>query len=235
MKFIVAEEVFEVLENACFGIVFAKNVNNMIPNAESARLLENSIKFIEEKFASTRVREAREILPYREAFKKLGMNPNKFMSSIEAMASRIEKKKGFPNINSIVDLGNAISLKHLVPLGAHDIDSASGDICVRFSKQGDRFIPFGELKEEILENGELIYSVDDKVKTRRWIWRQSEEGKVTEDSRNIFFPIDGFIEQNCSNVLAARDELAEHLQHLFNCQVEVGFVDKAHREIVFKA
>ncbi|MCX7779811.1 MAG: phenylalanine--tRNA ligase beta subunit-related protein [Negativicutes bacterium] len=231
MRFVVEEKVFSVFENVCFGVVFARGVDNTQANPASQKLLADSIRFIEEKFAAAKVKEADEIAPYREAFVKIGLNPNKFMSSIEAMATRIEKKKGFPSINPVVDLGNALSLKHLVPLGVHDVDGTAGDICVRFSRAGDRFIPFGETEEELLDSGELIYSVGDKVKTRRWIWRQSEEGKVTETSKNIFFPIDGFTDRNYRSVLAARDELAELLQRLFNCRVQVGFVDKSNREI----
>lgn len=233
MKFIVEDEVFAKLDNVCFGIVVARGINNQGQNGEIDKLLDASIKFIEEKFANAKVKEAKEIAPYREAFQKLNINPNKFMSSIEAMATRIEKKKGFPKINPVVDLGNAVSLKYLVPLGAHDIDSATGDICVRFSRQGDRFIPFGQQEEELLEPGELIYSVGDKVKTRRWIWRQSEQGKVTEVSKNIFFPIDGFKDHNYASVIAARDELAKLLQQFFGCQVTVGFVDKDNRSMSF--
>lgn len=231
MKFVIADEVFEKLEDVCFGVVFAKGINNRENNSQIGALLDESIKFIEEKFQDKKVKESPEIQPYRAAFTKLGINPNKFMSSIEAMASRIEKKKGFPQINAVVDLGNAISLKHLVPLGAHDVDSASGDIYVRFSKQGDLFIPFGESQEERLEQGELIYSVGNKVKTRRWIWRQSEAGKVTEESKNIFFPIDGFRGANDEQVIRSRDELADLLRQLFACEVEVGFIDKENREI----
>ena len=231
MKFVVAKEVFAQLETACFGVVIASGLDNRGINAEVSRLLADSIRLTEEKFAGAKAKEAREIQPYREAFVRLGINPNKFPSSIEAMAARIEKRKGFPGINPVVDLGNAISLKYLVPLGAHDVDSAAGDIQVRYSEQGDRFLPFGESQEELLDRGELIYSVGDRVKTRRWIWRQSEEGKVTDASRNIFFPIDGFADQNRSSVLAARDELAQLLQRIFGCLVLVDFIDKDHREM----
>ncbi len=231
MKFVVSEQVFEKLENVCFGVVVAKGINNKEENVEINTLLDQSIKFIEEKFENQKLKEAKEILPYREAFQKLDINPNKFMSSIEAMSSRVAKKKGFPKINPVVNLGNSVSLKYLVPLGAHDIDIAHEDICVRFSNEGDKFIPFGQEEVEILEQGELIYSVGDKVKTRRWIWRQSEEGKITEESKNIFFPIDGFKDKNYDNVISARDELAALLKKLFNCEVKVGFIDKDNRKI----
>lgn len=226
MKFVVEEKVFTVLPTACFGVVIARGIDNRANDSRPAELLRQSIASVEEKFAVARAKESKEISPYREAFGKLGINPNKFMSSIEAMASRIEKKKGFPAINPVVDLGNALSLKYLLPMGAHDIDAASGDIQVRFSCRGDLFTPFGENQAEILDAGELIYSAGDRVKTRRWIWRQSEEGKVTEASRNIFFPIDGFSDQNLDSVTAARDELAELLSRIFGASVKVGMIDK---------
>lgn len=229
MKFIVEEKVFSVLPSVCFGVVVARGIDNSATDLRPAELLRQSIGTVEEKFAAAKAKESAEIAPYRDAFIKLGMNPNKFLSSIEAMASRIEKKKGFPSINPVVDLGNALSLKYLLPMGAHDIDAASGDIQVRFSRKGDLFTPFGETQAEELDDGELIYSAGDRVKTRRWIWRQSEEGKVTESSRNIFFPIDGFVDNNRDLVLAARDELAAQIRQIFGASVMTGMVDKENR------
>ncbi|HMM22621.1 MAG TPA: phenylalanine--tRNA ligase beta subunit-related protein [Selenomonadales bacterium] len=231
MKFYVADEVFERMGEVCFGVVYAKGINNRNPLPEIGARLADSITRVEGKFANEKVREAPEIAPYRDAFGKLGLNPNKFMSSIEAMASRVEKGKGLPRINPVVDLGNAVSLKYLVPIGAHDTDKATGDIQVRFSRRGDTFTPFGESEAETLDEGELIYSVGEKVKTRRWIWRQSEEGKITEESRSVFFPIDGFKDRNLERVIAARTELAELLEGLFACEVKVGLVDKDNREL----
>jgi len=154
------------------------------------------------------------------------------MGSIEALASRVEKKKDFPHINGVVDLGNAISLKHLVPMGAHDMGSATDDICVRFSRGGESFVPFGEETAEILEIGELIYGVGDGVKTRRWIWRQSEIGKIIESSADIFFPIDGF-ESNKAAVISARDELAAHIHDIFGRETYIGLVDRNNQSIEF--
>ena len=92
-------------------------------------------------------------------------------------------------------------------------------------------MPFGETAAEVLETGELIYSAGERVKTRRWIWRQSEEGKVTESSRNIFFPIDGFTDGNLELVIAARDELAGLLGDIFGAGVQVGLVDRENRSM----
>jgi DNA/RNA-binding domain of Phe-tRNA-synthetase-like protein len=232
MKFSVSKEVFQKMDNVCFGIVVAKGINNE-ENKKITELLKNSIELTETKFQYRKVKEVEEIVYYRDSFVKLDINPNKFMSSIEAIITRIAKKKGFPSINPIVDLGNAVSIKYLVPLGAHDIEASEDDICIRFSKNGDSFIPFGGNEEEYLEDGELIYSVGNEVRTRKWIWRQSEQGKITKESKNIFFPIDGFKDKNYNSVINARDELAELLKKNFNCQVKVGFVDINNTEFEF--
>ena len=111
-------------------------------------------------------------------------------------------------------------------MGAHDIEQAEGhDIEVRFSTPGDTFIPFGESEAESMPEGELIYTVGTHVRTRHWIWRQSELGKIGPDSRDIFFPIDGFASFNKDAILAAQTELAELCRSVFGCKtVKTGFV-----------
>ena len=230
MKFSVSKEVFEKLDDVCFGIVVAKGIDNKKESIEIKDLLQERIKECEEKFKDSKIKELEEISYYRDAFKKLDINPNKFMSSIEAMLTRVSKGKGLPSINPVVDIGNAISLKYIVPLGAHDIETLNGDINVRLSKSGDIFIPLGCEETETLDDGELIYSVENKVRTRRWIWRQSEQGKITSESKDIFFPIDGFSYKNHNSVIEARDELASLIEKIFSCDVKVGFIDKNNTE-----
>jgi len=231
MKFIVEKEVFDKLDDVCFGIVVAKGIDNTQKIEKIQNLLETGIKANEEKYEGKKVKESEEVACYRDAFRELGINPNKFMSSIEAMLTRVSKKKGLPSINPIVDIGNAMSLKYYLPMGAHDIDTIMPqDVEVRFSREGDKFIPFGETEAEVLDAGELVYAVGDKVRTRRWIWRQSEEGKIVESTKNIFFPIDGFKNSNYDNLVAAREELASLLKEIFDCEIKIGFIDKDNRE-----
>lgn len=231
MKFIVEKEIFEKLPNACFGIVMAKGIDNSKEYKEITKLLDENIEEVSKRFANKKVKEEKEIIPYREAFLALNINPNKYLCSIEALFTRIAKGKGIPHINSIVDLGNAISLKYTLPIGAHDLGNGNEDICIRFAKKGDTFLPFGSENEEVPDIGEVVYAVGNQVRTRRWTWRQSEHGKITPSSTNIFFPIDGFVNFNKEQVIAARDELASYLKKVFNCQVQVGFVDISNLKI----
>lgn len=231
MKFIVEKAIFEKLPNACFGVVMAKGLDNSKAYPAIDRLLDESITAAAHPFEGKKVKEAPDILPYREAFRALNINPNKYLCSIEALFTRIAKGKGMPHINPVVDLGNAVSLKYTLPMGAHDLGGSSEDICIRFALPGDTFLPFGGEAEETPDNGEVVYAVGHQVRTRRWTWRQSEHGKIVPESTDIFFPIDGFTDFNREQVLAARDELQDLVKHIFNCETVVGFVDADHPEM----
>lgn len=196
---------------------------------EIDRLLDESISAASMRFEGRKVKEDPDILPYRAAFRALGINPNKYLCSIEALFTRISKGKGMPRISPAVDLGNAVSLKYTLPMGAHDLGDG-GDIRIRLSRPGDTFLPFGGDTEELPDEGEVVCAVGDQVRTRRWTWRQSEHGKITPASTDIFFPIDGFTSLSGERVIAARDELSARVRELFGCETRVGMVDAVHPE-----
>ena len=64
------------------------------------------------------------------------------------------------------------------------------------------------------------------IRDSRWTWRQSEVGKITPETRDLLFPIDGFTSLNLERVLAARAELAEGLERYFGAKTAVGLVDR---------
>lgn len=231
MYFRVEKEIFEKLPNACFGVVVARGIDNSKAYPAIESLLAESIQTAALHFEGKKVKEEPEILPYREAFRTLGINPNKYLCSIEALFTCIAKGKGMPYINPVVDLGNAISLKYTLPMGAHDLGDTDDDICIRLAKDGDTFLPFGADMEETPDVGEVVYAVGQQVRTRRWTWRQSEHGKITADSTDIFFPIDGFNNFNREKVIKAQTELNGLLKNIFHCETQIGFIDSDNREM----
>ena len=228
MKFIIQKEIFDKLDDLCVGVIVAKGIDNSKEYPNIDKLLDDSIKLAEERFLDKPVKEDERIIPYREAFLKLGINPNKFQCSVEAMFARISKAKGLPHINPLVNLNNAISLKYTLPMGTHDLSKSEEDIEMRFARPGDTFVPMGSLEVEYPDEGEVIYAVSNQVRTRRWTWRQSNEGKIDDKTNYVFFPIDGFVGFNDNNVRDAMKELENVLKSEFNCETISGFVDKDH-------
>ena len=214
----VSKEFFDKLPNACFGAVAVRGLDNTHDIPELEKMLAGNVAECEAYFTGKKPKETEDILPYRAAFTALGINPNKFMCSIEALLTRIAKGKGFPHINAAVDLGNAVSIKHRLPMGAHDLDTIADGLDVRLAEEGDTFIPCGH-----------------EIRTRRWTWRQSERGKITENTKAILFPIDGFSDVNAAEVQAAADELVALLKKYFGegLEIETGTVTKEQPRFEF--
>jgi DNA/RNA-binding domain of Phe-tRNA-synthetase-like protein len=231
MQFIIEDRVFDILPEVCFGVVVARGLDNSGLNNEIKAILQQAIEEAREKFRVLKPKEHPDLKPFREAFRKMAINPNKFPCSVEALSARVARGGSFPEINPAVNLVNAYSLRYTLPMGAHDIDAVEGNIEVRFSRNGDRFIPFGGQEPEILEEGELVYAAGSTIKTRKWIWRQSDAGKVTAESKNVFFPIDGFIGHNRAAVMAARNELAAALELMLKARTSLFYLDSSTRSI----
>lgn len=230
MKFIVRPEIFKKLPDLYVGVVVAKDVDNSQDYPKINKLLNKYMSFSQEKFDGVNVKENDEIIPYREAFRKIGINPNRYPCSAEALFKRLSKGKDLPHINPLVDLNNAISLKYTLPMGTHSLDGIEDNIMMRLAQPGDNFIPLGTDKIEEPDEGEVVYAVGKDVRTRRWTWRQSEHGKITDQTRDVFFPIDGFIDVNKDTVNKARTDLAMKIAEIFGVKTQVGYVDRNHPE-----
>lgn len=190
MFFSVEKELFDLFPDLTIGVVVAKNIDNTQPSGEIDNLLTLIIEEVRKSFTGDKPQEHPRIKPWRMAFSKLGISGSKFPSSIESMARRVLKGDPFPRINPVVDLYNAISLKFLVPMGGHDLDTIKGNIYLKFAEGWEPFLPMGGKETLKVPKGELVYCDDQEVLTRNWVWRQCEKDKVTEKTRNIFIPID---------------------------------------------
>ncbi|HWI51004.1 MAG TPA: phenylalanine--tRNA ligase beta subunit-related protein [Symbiobacteriaceae bacterium] len=225
-KFIVAPELFELFPELCFGVVVAEGIDNAAAAPAITELLQTRTLALAERLSGTDVREHPHIAVWRQAFQKLGLNPNKYPSSIEALAKRVAKGAGLPSINPVVDLGNAMSVTHLLPMGAHDMDVLPGDIEVRLGRPDDIFIPFGAAEPEGVDPGEVVYATGNQIRTRKWVWRQGEKAKVVAETRRIFIPIDAFDGVTGQAALAARSELAGAIERFFGVAPRVYWVDR---------
>jgi len=190
MFFSIQKEIFDILPDLTIGMVVAKDVDNTHPSKEIDDLLARAVEEVKKNFVGDKAQEHPRIKPWRTAFSKLGISGSKFPSSIESMAKRILKGDPFPKINPLVDLYNSVSLRFLVPMGGHDLDTIEGNIHLRFTEGWEPFTPMGGGETVTLQKGELVYRDDREVLTRNWVWRQCEKDKATEKTKNIFIPID---------------------------------------------
>jgi len=190
MLFSIQKELFDILPDLTIGMVVARDVDNTRPSKEIDDLLTRAVEEMKKNFIGDKAQEHPRIKPWRTAFAKLAISGSKFPSSIESMARRVLKGDPFPKITPLVDLYNSVSLRYLVPMGGHDLDTIEGNIYLRFAEGWEPFSPMGGGEAVIVPKGELVYRDDREVLTRNWVWRQCEKDKATEKTKDIFIPID---------------------------------------------
>ncbi len=223
MRYEVDGAVWQAAPEICFGVVAAVDVRPRGGAQSWSRRLEEAVALNAAR-RTERIKDDPAVVPYRDLMRALGMNPNRYPPSLEALLTRIVKGKGLPSVSPLVDAVNVVSLTCDVPIGAHDAATLTdGVLAVRPARSGDTFIPFGSDTAEHPDTGEIVYASGASVRTRRFIWRQSECGKITDATTRALFPIDGAV-GTASRVKAAMQMLSDILATDFGAQVRLGLL-----------
>jgi len=149
---------------------------------------------------------------WRAAMKRNGVSAD-FPCAIESLVRQVVSGRALANINPGVDLGNLEAIKHLTPVG---LFAAEQDIHLRFTRHGEMFTELGRSTPVPVKVGETCYATVDALVTRHFVWRQSEEAKVTTRTTKFFF---------VSEVLpeAGGAETAGRILQSFSAQVQKFF------------
>jgi DNA/RNA-binding domain of Phe-tRNA-synthetase-like protein len=233
MKYTVKPEVFELNPDLRFGIIVAGGLTNTETAPEETERLRNAENTVRDIIRPEDLKNQPIIKGYRQVLENAGINPNKFVNSMEAMMKRVLKGGQLPTINSLVDLCNAISIENQVSLGGHDLADIKEDLSVGFTKGTEKFLPFGAEQYEPVEAGELVFISGDVVQTRKWVWRQSELGKMTLDTHDVFFQLTGFDDSEGSPLIKALDALEDILRSKFKGTYKRYIVKPENAEIEF--
>ena len=119
---------------------------------------------------------------YLEA-KKLYNNQN-FEPPFAHLIKLIKEKGRLPTINTVVDSYNAVSVKHLVSAGAHDVSKIKGKIRFVLTNGSEKYVPLGGNQLEKVEAGEYA-CVDDEHILCRLDVKQSEYTKADENTKSV--------------------------------------------------
>ena len=152
------------------------------------------------------------IAAWRAAFSAFGAKPSRYPSSAEALISRVLKGQPLPRVNALVDLYNAISVRHVVPLGGEDADRLEGALHLTVAAGDEPFDPRDDgVDTEHVAAGEVVWRDDRGVTCRRWNWRQGRRTQLTEDSTCAFFVFDRLDGLTVGELHDAADELSSLL------------------------
>lgn len=186
----IADQVFDLFPEYRRGLVFANDIQNGQSPDSLLALLRQQEQQTRLELAGQDVNAVPRLERWREAFRLTGIKPTKFRPSIDGLARRVLSGNDLPSINRVVDIGNLVSLKYLVPVGAHATDVIQTGMHLRPADGSEDFCSFGTQEWEHPEPGEIIFADGAQVMTRRWAWRQAEHSIVKDSTTAVEFNID---------------------------------------------
>ncbi|MFE4253552.1 B3/4 domain-containing protein [Streptomyces sp. NPDC056910] len=183
------------------------------PSGEgTSALLDDAARRLAARLDGRAPHEDPHMVAWRAAYTAFGAKPSRTRNSAEALAKRALADGGLPRINTLVDVYNAISVAHLIPVGGEDLDHIKGGMRLVRATGEERFatVAGGADVVEHPDAGEVVWCDDDGVTCRRWNWRQGTRTRLTEESVNALFLLEA-MGPHC-DVAAAGTELAELLE-----------------------
>ncbi len=219
----ISEEVFSQFPGYVRGVVLAYDITNGESPEELVSLLRAAEADLRYQLNPDTLVEHPRIASWREAYRSFGANPSKFRPSMEAMTRRVLKSQELPSISALVDIGNVISLRHVLPAGGHAIDVVTQDIALRPATGKEQFTPLDSDQVEAPLPGEIIFVEGDVVLTRRWTWRQAKHTLCLPTTTAVEFNVDGLPPVPLSEVEETCREVGELIERFCGgtCRYEV--------------
>jgi len=145
-----------------------------------------------DRIGQTPLSEVPSLFAWRRAFRGFGVDPTAYRSAGKALLRRLTKQGSIPSINTLVDIGNLVSIRYALPVAMFDRRSVAGTLTVRLATGLESFTDLGSGATEQPEPGEVIF-VDDAghVAARRWCWRQSAESASSASTTDVLVTVEG--------------------------------------------
>ena len=152
------------------GIIEA-SVVNMPTSAELSNEINSCIDNLRQLYDIDTVKERSGIKATRQAYRKAGKDPSRYRPSCEQLCRRVLQEKGLYSIDSLVDIGNLISLDSAYSVAVIDKDKITGDtLRLGIGKESEPY--------EAIGRGHLnIFQMP--------VWRDDVGGFATPTSDNV--------------------------------------------------
>lgn len=219
----VDEQVTERFPEFRLRVIYALDVRNGPSDDSSRALLIEAAAGAVRGLCGVRVADHPRIDAWRKTYRAFGAKPSAYPCSVEALLQRAVKggPTAVPTINRLVDVYNAVSLRHLLPVGGEDLDRLEGDLVLQFATGAEPFdvSDGGGEPPSFPLPGEIVWADDRGVTCRRWNWRQGRRTRLDESTINAYFIIEAMRSAAPDAALdTAAQQLADLLQSAGSAQ-----------------
>jgi DNA/RNA-binding domain of Phe-tRNA-synthetase-like protein len=213
------------------GVILASGMRNKsAPEALCAAYMAEQQATLR-RLGDTPLSQIPSLAAWRSAFRGFGVDPTQYRCAAEALLRRLTKKGDIPTINTLVDLGNLVSIRYALPVAIFDTRALQPPLTVRFATGSERFTTLGESEAERPAPGEVVFVDEAKlVYARRWCWRQSDESAARDDTTRALITVEAHHASGRADVRAALDDLLALLSKFAGGDYAAMILDKDHSQ-----
>ena len=230
MPFKVEPKVFETFPGLRLAVAVARGVDNTNEDPGLSEAWNRAWESVATQVDAAARQSHPRIKPWRQAWKRIGVSSKKFPCSIESLVKRALKGGEPFSINPIVDFYNTVSLRHIAPAGAFDLNETDDAIELRLTRPGDTFLALDHTNPEPMPEGETAYAAGPIVLTRHFVWKQSQQALIQPTTSHVFLVSEILGESPDDVAHAVRRDFEEGLQTYFDVDCESFVLDEDNLE-----
>lgn len=198
--------------NVVGGVILAQGMTNGPTRDSLLRTYYAEQQTVKQRIGDTPLSQVETLSAWRSAFRAFNVDPTQYRSAAEALLRRLTKKGDIPSINTLVDIGNLVSIRYALPVAVFDTRTLQGAVTVHFADGTERYTTLGQTEEGHPEPGEVVFSDETGlVIARRWCWRQSEQSAAQLDTTGAIITVEAHHTGARRDIEAALNDLQELL------------------------
>ena len=103
------------------GVLHVEGVRNGPSSPALTEAFATEQQAVLERLGDTPLSEVPSLAAWRRAFRAFGVDPTAYRSAAEALLRRLTKQGSIPSINTLVDIGNLVSIRYGLPVAMFDL------------------------------------------------------------------------------------------------------------------
>ncbi len=184
MKLIVRPEVKEWGIGAVMALIKGASVSN------KSNPLEKLKKATVERLAEIEAATGPVLAGYRRLYERAAVSGEGILPPAAHLLALAGRNGRLPNINTVVDCYNLVSLETGLSIGAHDLAHLRGDLQFRLTDGSELYVPLGATEPTPVGAGEYAATDDEKIICRLDV-KQCDQTKVTKGTAAFILYVQG--------------------------------------------
>jgi DNA/RNA-binding domain of Phe-tRNA-synthetase-like protein len=186
-----APKIIENYPQIIGGVIIADGLNNP-PTSDALReqycAEQEAVKI---RIGDKPLSEIESISAWRRAFSAFGVSPTQYRSAAEALLRRLTKQGDIPSINTLVDIGNLVSIRYALPMAIFDTRQIDMPITVKYADGTESFTDLGSDEAAHPPVGEVIFAdAKNMAVARRWCWRRRATSASSESTTQAVITVE---------------------------------------------